>query len=89
MVVRRKSWKRNSCRISNSFAPKLTFIHVDAKVAENFEGNCLKQDKPSFTHTNVVKYFIFYELISWSRDLNDTFTLKDCLFEAVKIIIRI
>ena len=29
--------------------------------------------------------FIVYELDTWSRDLNYNFTLKDCLFEGVKL----
>ena len=31
---------------------------------------CLKQDKGSFTHGNMVKTFIVYESDIWSRDLS-------------------
>ena len=33
----------------------------------------------------MVNLFIFYELDTWSWDLNTDFTLKDSLFEAVKV----
>ena len=39
----------------------------------------------AFTPNNVVNLFIVYELDTWSRDLNTDFTLKDCLFEDVKL----
>ena len=51
-----------------------------------FKGSCLKQeDKAVFTQKNVVNLFTAYELDTWSRDLNTDFTLKDCLFGAVKL----
>ena len=51
-----------------------------------FEGSCLKQENATpFTPNNVVNLFIVYELGIWSRDLNTDFTLKDCLFGAVKL----
>ena len=39
----------------------------------------------AFTHRNIVNLFIVYELDTWSQDLNANFTLKDCLFGAVKL----
>ena len=33
----------------------------------------------------MVNLFTAYELDTWSRDLNTDFTLKDCLFGAVKL----
>ena len=33
----------------------------------------------------VVNLYIVYELNIWSQDLNAEFTLKDCLFGAVKL----
>ena len=50
-----------------------------------FTGSCLKQDKVTFNPRNVVNLIIFYELDTWSRDLNANFTLRDCLFGAVKL----
>ena len=58
----------------------------NTKIRFKFKGSCLKQeDKAPFTPNNVVNLFIFYELDIWSRDLNTDFTLKDCLFGAVKL----
>ena len=45
----------------------------------------MKQDRVSFTHRNIVNVFIVYVLDTWSRDLNTDFTLKDCLYGAVKL----
>ena len=58
-----------------SFAPKLTYIQ-NSKIAVKFEGKCLKQDKVSFDHKNLVNFVILYELDIWSRDLNTDFTVK-------------
>ena len=63
-----------------SFAPKFTYIH-NSKIAVRFDRNCLKQDKVSFTHTNVVNVLIAYKLDLRSRDLGINFTLKDCFSE--------
>ena len=61
----------------NSFAPKLK--------GAKFKGICLIQDNISFTHRNVVNFFIFYVLDTWSRDLNTEIKLGDCLFGAVEL----
>ena len=63
-----------------SFAPKFTYIH-NSKIAVRFDRNCLKQDKVSFTHTNVVNVLIAYKLDLRPRDLGINFTLKDCFLE--------
>ena len=34
----------------------------------------------------MVNLFIVYQLGTWSQELNADFTIKDCLFESVKII---
>ena len=59
----------------NSFDPKLTYIHY-SEIAVKFEGNCLKQDKVSFSQRNAVNPFVVYELDIWPHDLNTIFTLK-------------
>ena len=53
----------------------------NSRVRLKFKGSCLKQGDKE----NVVNLFIVYELDTWSRDLNTEFTLKDCLFGAVKL----
>ena len=58
----------------------------NARLRLKFKGSCLKQeDKALFTPNNVVNLFIAYKLDRWSRELNTDFTLKDCLFGAVKL----
>ena len=69
-----------STTLGNSFAPKFFYIH-NSKIALKLERNCLKQDKLPFTQRNVVKVLLH----TWSRDLTAYFTLKYCLFGAVKI----
>ena len=69
---------------SNCVAPSLNYI-INAKIPSILDGSCLKQYKTPFAHRKVVKRFIVYELDIWSRDLNIGFTLKICLFGAVKL----
>ena len=38
------------------------------------DGSCLKQGKISFTHGNIINYFIVYKLDIRSRDLHADFT---------------
>ena len=74
-----------SAKSDNSFPAKLIHIH-NSKVAVKFHGNCVKQDKVSFTHGNAVNAFIVYELnVLWSWGLHFDFTLKHRLFGALKL----
>ena len=69
---------------STSLSPKLAWYNSRIKL--KFKGSCLKQeDKAAFAVKNVVNLFIVYELDTWSQDLNTEFTLKSCLFGAVKL----
>ena len=67
----------------NSFASNLTYSSF--QIALNFEENCLKQDTVTFNHRNVVNLFFVYKLDIWLSDLCTDFTLKGCLFGAVKL----
>ena len=68
-----------------SVSPKVIWMN-NSKIIPTFKGSSFKQeDKTAFTPKNVVNLFIVYELDTWSRDLNTGFTLKDCLFGAVKL----
>ena len=69
---------------NKSLSPKLVWIS-NSKIGLRFTGNCLKQDKATFTPNNVINLHIIYELDRWSQDLNAKFTLKDCFFGNVKI----
>ena len=57
----------------------------NSKTRTEFRESCLKQDKASFIHRNMVNLLIVYELDTCSRGLNTKFTLSDCLFRAVKL----
>ena len=57
----------------------------NSRIKLEFKVSHLKQDKAYFTPKNVVNLYIVYELNMWSQDLNAEFTLKDCLFQAVKL----
>ena len=57
----------------------------NSRIRLEFKGSSLKQDKSPFTPNIVVKLYIVYELNIWSQGLNDEFTLKNCLFGAVKL----
>ena len=50
-----------------------------------FKGSCLKPKNATFTSSDIINYFVVYELDTWSRDLNSYFTLKGCLFGGVKL----
>ena len=49
-----------------------------------FEQKCWNLFKVSFTHENLLKVSVVYELNIWSRDLHTDFILKECLFGTVK-----
>ena len=49
-----------------------------------FKGDFLKQDKVTFNPNSVVNLFFVFDLDRWPQDLNADFSLKDCLFGAVK-----
>ena len=68
---------------NTSLSPKLKWLN--SKIRVEFKGVCLKQDKVTFTPNNIVNLFIVDELYTCSQDLNTDFTLKDCLFGAVKL----
>ena len=50
-----------------------------------FKARRLNQRNTTFTPSNIIIYFIIYELDTWSRELNSDFNLKDCLFGGVKL----
>ena len=65
------------------FSPKLIDNFRFRKV--KFEGICLKRDSESFLHKKIVNLYIYYELNTWSKDLNTDSALGNCLFRAVKL----
>ena len=57
----------------------------NSRIRLEFKGSSLKQDKVHFASNNVVNLYIVYEYNICSQDSNAEFTLKDCLFGAVKL----
>ena len=65
---------------NKSLSPKL--IRNESRIRLKFDRSCLKAP---FTPINVVNLIIVYELETWSRNLNNDFTLTYCLFGALKL----
>ena len=57
----------------------------NSRIRLEFKGSCLKQDKVIFTPSNIVSFFIVYELSRSSKVTRADCTLKDFLFRAVEI----
>ena len=57
----------------------------NSRIRLEFKGSSLKQDKVHFASNDVVNLYIVYEYNICSQDSNAEFTLKDCLFGAVKL----
>ena len=62
--------------------PSLDFVGTKARV--KFNGDCLKQEKITFNYGKIVYIYIVYETEK-SVDINSYYTLKSCLFGAVKL----
>ena len=62
--------------------PLLNF--VDTKARLKFNGDCLKQEKITYTHGKIVNIYIVYE-IEESVNISSYPTLENCLFGAVKL----
>ena len=69
---------------NKSLSPKLVWMN-NSRIRLIFTGSCLRQEFVTFPSNNVVNLFNVYELDRSSQDLNVKFTLKYCLFEAVKL----
>ena len=57
----------------------------NSKLRLRFTGSCLRQEFANFIPNNVIIFFIVYILDRGSQDINAKFTLKDFLFETVKL----
>ena len=62
--------------------PSLGF--VGTKVRVKFSGDCLKQEKTTFNHQEIVNIYIVYQ-IEKSVNIRSYPTLENCLFGAVKL----
>ena len=64
----------------------LALNYINTKLQVKFDRICLKQDKVTFTHTEVVNTCIVYEINLWPFNSDKDFALENCLFGAVKLI---
>ena len=58
--------------------------YYGTKTRVEFNGNCLRQDKITYTHGKEVNIYIVYE-ISKNIDISGFPTLENCLFGAVSL----
>ena len=68
---------------NNSFAPALSY--VGNKVRVNLDGNCLQQDKITFTHESTMDIYIVYQIRLRPFKQGD-FTLENALFGALELV---
>ena len=68
----------------NSLAPAL--IYIGNKTSVKFEGDCLKQNKITFTHGKAVKIYIFNEIELLNYVDSSVPTPGNYLFDAVKLV---
>ena len=73
-----------STTTGNSFLRSVN-QYGDSSFCLIFKGSYLKHKKAIFTPPNRINVVIIHKLDTWSQDLNSDFTLKDCLFEGVKL----
>ena len=67
----------------NGITPTINYYY-GTKVRGKFTGSCLKQQKISYTHSNIVNIYIVYELGASGSNNSDP-TLKNCLSGAVTL----
>ena len=80
-MVRQKNIE-NITKSDSNFA--LTFVDHHLLSDINFNGNCLINNNISISKKVIILY-ISYILNQWLRSLSTGFTLKNCLFESVKL----
>ena len=67
---------------NSSLAPALNYVNTKSRVT--FDGSCLKQDKVTFTHKNLVHTFIVYEINLWPFTGGKDTLLRNSISGAVK-----
>ena len=70
--------------IPNNFLT-LSLNYLGTKIRLTFSGNCLKQDKVSYTHGKIVNIYIVYEINKKDNTVISDPTLENCLFGAVTL----
>ena len=68
---------------NNSLPPALDYYDT-SKIRVKFLGSCLKQDKSTITHKNIVNIYIVYQLGASTSNISNP-TIKNCLFGAATL----
>ena len=68
---------------NDTLVPALNYIITELQV--KFDGSCLKQDKTTFTHKEVVNICIVYEIKLWPFFVGKYFALGNYLLLAFKL----
>ena len=63
---------------NNSLTPALDYYDT-SKIRVKFMGSCLKQDKSTITHKNIINIYIVYELGASTSNIGDP-TIKNWFF---------
>ena len=77
-----KEYIQKITKSDSNFA--LTFVDRHLLTEISFNGHCLIKNNISI-HKIVISVYISDTLSRWLRNLNTDFTLKNCLFESVKL----
>ena len=64
----------------------LLLSHIDTNTRVKFVGSCLKQDKVTFSHKNIVNMYIVYEITLWNYVDSGDPTLGNSLLGAVRLV---
>ena len=70
---------------SNNSLNLATNYFDNSRIRGKFDGNCLKQEKLTFTHNQVVNIYIVYEKNLWSFTVGQDLTQINSLLGAVKL----
>ena len=68
---------------NNFLTPSLNYLGT--KIRVKFSGSCLKQDKVTYTHGNIVNIYIVYEINNEDNTVISDPTLENCLFGTVTL----
>ena len=68
---------------NNFVTPSLKYLGTKTRV--KFSGSCLKQDKVTYNHGNIVNIYIVYEINKKDNTVISDPTLENCLFGAVTL----
>ena len=68
---------------NNFLSPSLNYLVT--KIRVKFSGNCVKQDKITYTNAKIVNIYIVYEINKKDNTITSDPTLENCLFGAVTL----